>query len=231
MTYDWLAGIVVIALIAGITKVGKWVAFKNADLERMRLLNIEMDAPKRKRTRYPPVMKGSRDVGTIMNAVFFIGLVPFFVTLNSVPIWRGVVDTLAILFVFDFFYYLTHRFIFHGPLMFKAHAVHHEAHNPSHIDAFYVHPLETTVGLFLFMGSALGLGLVFGPFHVASMGIATVIFVQVNTINHTYVDLPHSPFKILDYITTKHSIHHKSMKMGNYATLTMVYDYMFGTLD
>ena len=128
MTYDWLAGIVVIALIAGITKGGKWVAFKNADLERMRLLNIEMDAPKRKRTRYPPVMKGSRDVGTIMNAVFFIGLVPFFVTLNSVPIWRGVVDTLAILFVFDFFYYLTHRFIFHGPLMFKAHAVHHEAH-------------------------------------------------------------------------------------------------------
>jgi len=231
MTYDWLAGLVVIASVVALTKLGKWLAFKHPDLERMRLLNIEKDAPKRKKSRYPPVMRGSAKVGMYMNATFFFVLVPFFVTLSNVSFWRALLDTIAILFVFDFFYYVTHRFIFHGPLLYKVHAVHHQAHKPSHIDAFYVHPLETGIGLLLFMGSILGLGAAFGPFHAGSVVVATVIFTQVNTINHTYVDLPHFPFKTLDYITTKHHIHHENMNMGNYATLTMVYDYMFGTLD
>ncbi len=39
------------------------------------------------------------------------------------------------------------------------------------------------------------------------------------------------PHKALDYITTKHAIHHIDMSQGNYATITMLYDCAFGTLD
>jgi sterol desaturase/sphingolipid hydroxylase (fatty acid hydroxylase superfamily) len=81
------------------------------------------------------------------------------------------------------------------------------------------------------MGSALLLPLFFGPFSAFSLAISTVVFTQVNIINHTYVDLPYFPFKTLDYMTTKHHKHHENMEMGNYATLTMAYDYLFGTLD
>ncbi len=71
------------------------------------------------------------------------------------------------------------------------------ARKPTHIDGFYVHPLETFIGIALFMGSAVLMGLVLGTFHVATMIIAYLAFIQVNTINHTYVNLPYFPFKTL----------------------------------
>ena len=45
------------------------------------------------------------------------------------------------------------------------------------------------------------------------------------------MDLPYSPLKALDYITTKHAIHDIDRSKGNYATIRMMYDYAFGTLD
>jgi sterol desaturase/sphingolipid hydroxylase (fatty acid hydroxylase superfamily) len=76
-----------------------------------------------------------------------------------------------------------------------------------------------------------GLGVLVGPFHAGSVAAAYLIYVNVNLVNHTYVDLPYFPFKALDYITTKHAIHHIDMSKGNYSTITMMYDYAFGTLD
>jgi sterol desaturase/sphingolipid hydroxylase (fatty acid hydroxylase superfamily) len=63
------------------------------------------------------------------------------------------------------------------------------------------------------------------------MAIATLIFTQVNTINHVYVNLPYFPFKTLDYMTGVHAAHHVDMNQGNYATLTMGYDWLFGTYE
>ncbi len=122
--------------------------------------------------------------------------------------------------------------LLHGVPHFKrVHGLHHEARKPTHIGAFYVHPLETFIGQALFIGSAVGLGAVFGPIHVGSVVVADLIYVQIHTINHTYIDLPFLPFKSLDWITTRHAIHHIDMSKGNYATITMIYDYAFGTLD
>jgi sterol desaturase/sphingolipid hydroxylase (fatty acid hydroxylase superfamily) len=231
MAYDWRAGLVLFVAVVVITKVGRFLAFRHRALQRMRVLNAEMDAPKREKKRYPPVLDASARVGLVMNLVFFLIAAPFVVDLAWRPLWQYAAETISILMVFDFFYYLTHRFLFHGDPLRKIHAVHHEVRRPSHIDALYVHPTETAIGLFLYMGSALLLPLYFGPFSALSLAIATVVFTQVNIINHTYVDLPYFPFKTLDYMTTKHHKHHESMEMGNYSTLTMAYDYLFGTLD
>jgi sterol desaturase/sphingolipid hydroxylase (fatty acid hydroxylase superfamily) len=182
--------------------------------------------------RYPPFVKASIRVGLATNVIFFLVLAPFVITLEAKPLWRCLADVVLILLVFDFFYYLTHRFLLHGVGYFKrVHAVHHQAHEPTQIDAFLVHPLETFMGQALLIGSATGLGALLGPFHVGSVAAAYLIYVNVNLINHTYVDLPYFPFRALDYATTKHAIHHIDMSKGNYATLTMVYDYAFGTLD
>jgi sterol desaturase/sphingolipid hydroxylase (fatty acid hydroxylase superfamily) len=231
MTYDWAAGLVLFAATVVFTKVGRFVAFRHPALRRMRALNAEMDAPKREKERYQSVLEANARVGLSINLAFFLIAAPFVVDLASRPLSQYAMEIFSILMVFDFFYYLTHRFLFHGALLRKIHAVHHEVRRPSHIDALYVHPTETAIGLFLYMGSALLLPLFFGPFSALSLAIATVVFTQVNIINHTYVDLPYFPFKTLDYITTKHHKHHENMEMGNYATLTMAYDYLFGTLD
>jgi sterol desaturase/sphingolipid hydroxylase (fatty acid hydroxylase superfamily) len=231
MAYDWRAGLVLLVAVVAITKFGRWLAFRHATLQRMRALNAEMDAPKREKKRYPPMLEASTRVGLVMNLAFFLIAAPFVIDLSWRPLWQYAAETISILMVFDFFYYLTHRFLFHGAPLRRVHAVHHEVRRPSHIDALYVHPTETAIGLFLYMGSALLLPLFFGPFSAFSLAISTVVFTQVNIINHTYVDLPYFPFKTLDYMTTKHHKHHENMEMGNYATLTMAYDYLFGTLD
>ena len=231
MHYDWTAGLAFFVATVFITKIGQFLVFRHPSLQRMRALNAEMDAPKLEKKRYPPVLKASARVGLTMNLVFFLIAAPFVVDLAWRPLWQYAAEIFSILMVFDFFYYLTHRFVFHGDLLRKVHAVHHEVRRPSHVDALYVHPTETAIGLFLYMGSALLLPLFFGPFSAFSLAIATVVFTQVNIINHTYFDLPYFPFKTLDYMTTKHHKHHENMEMGNYATLTMTYDYLFGTLD
>ncbi len=232
MTYNWLAGLVLLAVIVVATRLGHFLAFKVPALQRMRVLNKEQDALKMAKEQYRSVVRATSRVGLVTNVIFFLILIPFIITLESKPVWRYLTDIVLMLLVFDFFYYLTHRFLFHGVGYFKrVHAVHHQVHEPTHIDALYVHPLETFIGQALFIGTAIGLGALVGPFHAVSVAAAYVIYVQLNVINHTYVDLPYFPFKPLDYITTKHAIHHINMSKGNYATITMMYDYAFGTLE
>ncbi|MBW2270627.1 MAG: sterol desaturase family protein [Deltaproteobacteria bacterium] len=232
MTYDWLAGLVLLAALYLMVRLGYFLVFKVPVLQRTREFNREQDAIKMATQKYPPMVKASLKVGLWTNVAFFLVLAPLVVTLEARPVWRCLVDVVLILAVFDFFYYLAHRFLLHGVPYFKrVHAVHHQVHDPTYIDGLYVHPLETFIGQSLFIGSAFGLGALFGPFHVGSVAAAYMFYVQLNSLNHVHVDLPYFPYKYLDYFTTKHAIHHIDMSKGNFSTITMLYDYALGTLD
>ena len=232
MSYDWMAALVFFGTLILLTVVGRFLVFKVPPLQRMRELNREADRAKLGRKRFREAVKINNKVGLLTNVVFYATILPLCVTLESRPLWRHAVDVLAVLMVYDFFYYLTHRFVFHGPILRKVHSLHHQAHTPTYIDALYVHPLETFIGLTLFLGSIPLIAVLSGgPLHALSMAVATLIFTQANTINHTFVDLPYSPFKTLDWITSIHAAHHVDMNCGNYATLTMLYDWLFGTLE
>ncbi len=231
MVYNWQAGLVFLVAVVALSKLGYWLVFRSRSLQEMRRINREEDAKKLALEKYPPVVAANNRVGLLTNLVFFFVIAPFFVTLENRSLWLIAIETVAILMVYDFFYYLTHRFVFHGQGYFRQiHALHHQARKPTHIDGFYVHPLETFIGIALFMGSAVLMGVLLGTFHVATMILAYLIFIQVNTINHTYVNLPYFPFKTLSWITAKHAVHHENMHKGNYATLTLLYDRLFGTL-
>ena len=190
-----------------------------------------MAAAKKAKAKYPPVIKSTRMIGLYTNLVFFALVVPFIVTVDNTPLWEVLLDLVAILMVYDFFYYLTHRFLFHGQGYFRqVHALHHQARTPTQIDAFYVHPLETFIGIALFMGSAALLGLVLGPFHVATLAVAILVFSNLNVINHCHIRMDSFPGKTLSWISVKHANHHKDMQQGNYATITLLYDKLFRTL-
>jgi len=230
--YNWQASVAVLVLAVVLTKLGKFLVFKVPALERMRQLNRELDAPKRALEKYPPIIKQLNQVGLGMNLAFFLLMLPFIATLKAPSLWRMLLDTAVILMVYDFFYYLTHRFLFHGNGAFRRiHALHHQARSPSHIDAYYVHPLETFIGIALFMGSAVLCAAIFGRYHVVPLTVAYVAFTQLNVVNHTKIDLPYFPFKALTFISAKHAVHHENMHRGNYATITMLYDRIFRTLN
>jgi len=232
VSYDWKAALAFFATLYLLTVVGRFLVFRIPAFARMRELNREADRKKLSRDRFRKAVASNNKAGLLTNVVFYVAVLPFCVSLAPRPLWRHVVDIAAVLMVFDFFYYLTHRFLFHGRALRKVHALHHQAHTPTYIDALYVHPLETFIGLVLYLGSIPLIAAVTGaPLSAFSMAVATLIFTQLNTINHTYVNLPHFPFATVSRITWIHAAHHVDMNRGNYATLTMLYDWMFGTLE
>jgi sterol desaturase/sphingolipid hydroxylase (fatty acid hydroxylase superfamily) len=232
VSYDWMAALAFVGTLVALTVAGQFLVFQIPALRRMRELNREADRSKLSRQRYRDAVKANNRSGLLTNLVFYVAILPFCVNLEPRPLWRHVVDIVAVLMVFDLFYYLTHRFLFHGKALRRVHALHHQARTPTYIDALYVHPLETFIGLALFLGSIpLIAALGGGPLNAFSMAVATLIFTQLNTINHTYVNLPYFPFKTVDTITSLHAAHHVDMNRGNYATLTMLYDWLFGTLE
>jgi sterol desaturase/sphingolipid hydroxylase (fatty acid hydroxylase superfamily) len=232
MTYDWQAALAFVLSLITLTVVGKFLVFRVPALQRMRELNEGADREKLQRPGFREAVKASNTSGLVTNLVFYVTLLPLCVSFAPRPLWLHIIEIVVVLMVFDFFYYLTHRFVFHGKLLRKVHSLHHKAHTPTYIDALYVHPLETFIGLVLFLGSIpLVAALSGAPLNAFSMAIATLIFTQLNTINHTFVNLPRFPFKTVDHITSIHAAHHVDMNRGNFATLTMIYDWAFGTLE
>jgi sterol desaturase/sphingolipid hydroxylase (fatty acid hydroxylase superfamily) len=232
VSYDWKAALVFVATLVALTLLGGFLAFRIPALRRMRELNREADRLKIARKRFSEAVRENNRSAWLTNLGFLVAVLPFCMNLAPRPLWRHAVDVVAVLMFFDFFYYLTHRFLFHGKALRKVHALHHQARTPTYVDGLYVHPFETFLGLALFYGSIPAIALLSGgALHAVSMAVATLIFTQLNSINHTYVNLPEFPFRTLSRITQLHAAHHVDMNHGNFATLTMVYDRLFGTYE
>jgi len=232
MSYDWRATLVFVAVFIVLSQLGRLVVFRIPAIARMRALNREADREKLARPRYRQAVAASKRTGIVTNWLFYVAVLPWCLTLEPRPLWRSAVDFVAVLMVFDFFYYLTHRFLFHGKLLRKVHGLHHRAHTPTHADAFYVHPLETAIGLVLFLGSIPLVAATSGaPLGAVSMALATLVFTELNTLNHVFVNLPELPLRWVSQITWVHAAHHVDMRRGNYATLTMLYDRLLGTYE
>jgi sterol desaturase/sphingolipid hydroxylase (fatty acid hydroxylase superfamily) len=232
MHYDWLAMLVFLAVLIATTLIGRFLVFRVPEFQRMRALNRAVDETKLARKRFADAVKVNNRYGLATNLVFYAAILPFCLNLAPRPLWRHAVDVVAVLALYDFMYYLTHRFVFHGRPMRKIHALHHQARKPTYIDALYVHPLETAIGLTLFLGSMpLVAALAGAPLSAYSMAVATLLFTQLNTINHAWIELPRFPYRTVTRITRIHAAHHVDMNHGNYATLTTLYDRLFGTYE
>ncbi len=233
MTYDWKAALAFFGVLVATSIALKFLVFRVPAFAQMREINQVVDKTKLEKSPFRDAVKASNNAGIYTNLAFYLTILPFCISFDARPLWRHAVEIMAVLLVFDFMYYLTHRFLFHGTLLRKVHSLHHQARKPTYIDALYVHPLETFIGLALFLGSipivAAATGTTLNAF---SMVIATLIFTQLNTLNHVYTSLPaRFPFTVVDYITGVHAAHHVDMNQGNYATLTMFYDKLFGTFE
>jgi sterol desaturase/sphingolipid hydroxylase (fatty acid hydroxylase superfamily) len=234
--YRWDLSLMALGAIIAITLLGRQLLMLVPEIRQASELNKEARAQRQSKPHYVANQKWNRPWALLFQAVIFLGILPFCITVAPQPWWNLLLDVFVILMFYDFFYYLSHRFLFHnngflgGPLI-KMHAIHHQQMNPCRTDSGYLHPLETAIGLGLYIGSIFVLSLLMGRFHLATVIVTFVAFTQINLHNHDLWEVDRFPFKYLNYASKMHHNHHKRFTGGNYATISPLYDWMFGTLD
>jgi sterol desaturase/sphingolipid hydroxylase (fatty acid hydroxylase superfamily) len=162
--------------------------------------------------------------GMLFGFVFLMG--DRLISAAPVPVWRIALDVVATLLVYDFVYYFLHRDLFHGwkPLI-KVHSVHHIGKYPTAADSLYIHPVETILGVMVLLGCFA----LFGPMSLWSFGIVLFFYTHLNITVHWGLDFRVFPLNLVSYMSRKHDVHHKSMRAGNYASITPLPDIMFRT--
>jgi len=232
--FNIFASIASLAGVAAILVLTRFTVFKIPAVAQTHAFNKEENKKKWKAKEiYKLRIKSSERVSLGTNAVFILLILPFFVTFEMQSVGKILLDIFLLLMVYDFFYYLMHRFLFHGTGYFKkVHGIHHQARNPTSVDALLLHPMEAFLGVALFMATTIFLGLLLQePFHVITMILSMTVYTMINQLNHVKMDLHTFPFQPFTWMAHKHSLHHIDMSHGNYATITLLFDKMFGTYE
>ena len=232
---EWLLSLCVALGALSVFIIGKYLLLLSPALNQTRQLNIEAARDRVSRSFYPPIQKRSKFWGLMTQLCVFTLVVPFSVTAAAKPWWQVLLDIFVILMVYDFFYYLVHRFLFHdGPLgapLKWVHAVHHQMKNPCRMDSSYLHPIETSLGIALYAATFGTLALLMGPFNVVTAVVTFVAFSAINQHNHDLMEVDRFPFRYLKYMSDMHHVHHARFTGGNFATISLFYDWLFGTYD
>jgi sterol desaturase/sphingolipid hydroxylase (fatty acid hydroxylase superfamily) len=234
--YHWQLSLLTFAGIMATDFIGKQLLVLVPTIREANQLNQAAFQARMKKPEYAANQKWNRKWGLLDQAVIFALIMPFCLTLDPQPWWKMLLDIVVILMFYDFFYYLVHRFLFHdsgflgGPLVWM-HAIHHRQHDPCRMDSSYIHPLEVAMGLGLYAGSIFVLSRFMGNFHVATIIITWTAFSQINLHNHDLWTADRFPFKYLNTMSVMHHNHHAKFTGGNFATISLLYDWMFGTLD
>ncbi len=234
--YHWLLSLYAGVGILFVTVAGNRLLRLVPAFRAAHQLNQDTYSKKMERPNYAANQAWNRKWSLLYLVVIFGLILPFCLTAAPQPWWKVPLDIVVILMFYDFFYYFTHRFLFHdngvlgGPLI-KMHAVHHRQHNPCRWDASYIHPLEVAIGLGLYVASIFVLSRFMGNFNVLTIVITWVAFTEINLQNHNLWTADYFPFRYLNTISKMHHNHHAKFTGGNYATISLLYDWMFGTLD
>ncbi|HEY1076457.1 MAG TPA: sterol desaturase family protein [Fontimonas sp.] len=236
-TYQWKLSLLIMVASLGLPPLLAPLLRLVPVFRATRELNQAAAAERMKRSFYMPIQNRSKLWGLTAYLVIFIGVLPFVVSAEAGPWWHVPRDVFVILMVYDFFYYLTHRFLFHdggygpGPLMW-VHAIHHQNRNPCRMDSNHLHPLETAIGVGLYGGTVGLVGWLMGDFHYATIIVTTIAFSEINLHNHDLMDVEDRfPYRYLRYAATMHHVHHARFTAGNFATISLFYDWLFGTYD
>ena len=234
--YHWLLSLITGFSIIALTMIMNRLLARLATFRNARQVNKESFTRKMERPNYAAVHTRNHKWAALYLSVIFGLLLPFCLTAAPQPWWRIPRDVVVILMVYDFFYYFTHRYLFHdngvlgGPLL-QMHAVHHRQHNPCRGDSNYLHPLEIAIGLGLYVATIFILSRFMGNFQVATIVITWVAYTELNLHNHDLWDADHFPFKTFHAASKLHHFHHIRFTGGNFATISPLYDWLFGTLD
>ncbi len=160
-------------------------------------------------------------------AVFGMTAAIYRYTFHEGPVSAGrfVFEVLAILLVYDFAYYWLHRAMHIKKLMRWVHGRHHEVHNPTAMESFYLTPAELFAGL----GLLLACTWLLGPVSIYSFAVVFFIHTTLNITVHSGLVSKWLILWPIDKLTHKHYVHHAGNYDNNFASLTPFWDMLFGT--
>lgn len=138
---------------------------------------------------------------------------------------RVVFEIFGILLVYDFAYYWLHRAMHIKKLMRWVHGRHHEVHNPTAMESFYLTPAELFAGL----GLLVGVTCLLGPVSIYSFAAVFFIHSTLNITVHSGLSSKSILLWPINTLTRKHYVHHAGNYNNNYASLTPFWDMLFGT--
>ena len=234
--YQWLLSLYAFIAVLAIPALAKYLILLVPTFRKTQQLNRAAAEKQVAKSFYNPIQRRSKIWGLSTQLAIFVFILPFCITADPQPWWQIPLDVFVILMFYDFFYYMVHRFLFHdggfgpGPLIW-VHAVHHQQKNPCRMDSNYLHPIETCMGLGLYGASIAVLAWLMGDFHIVTIVITWIAFSEINLHNHDLMDTNRFPFKYLKYMSFMHHVHHSRFVAGNYATISLFYDWLFGTYD
>jgi sterol desaturase/sphingolipid hydroxylase (fatty acid hydroxylase superfamily) len=144
---------------------------------------------------------------------------------HAVSAWRVVFEILSILLVYDFAYYWLHRLMHTKKGMRWVHGRHHEVHNPTAMESFYLTPTELFAGLGLLLACTWAIG----PVSIYSFAAVFFIHSTLNITVHSGLLSKRMLLWPIDHLTHKHYTHHAGNYDNNFASLTPFWDLLFGT--
>ncbi len=224
MALHWM--LVVVLLLSGVLLLATKLAYHSPRLAAARI-HPEPGRKLRGMKLYPRVFGNMLFSGALVFVLVYATR-PWLIAAGEASWARLLLDATLVLLLYDFCYYWMHRVAFHqwGPLR-KVHVVHHAVRHPHAVDSLYLHPVETFLGIALLVTCSL----VVGPVHAGTFAVVFAVYSFLNILVHAGLDLPFFPFRALGFLARKHDVHHTSMKGGNYASLTPIFDKLFGTAE
>ncbi len=142
--------------------------------------------------------------------------------------WMVALQAAAILLVYDFIYYFAHRVMHLKRVLRLVHGVHHRSRNPSALESFYLHPVETLTGLALLFVATFLISLS-GAVHIYAFAAAFLVYSTLNILVHSGLDTRIKLLYPIDFLARKHHVHHMDDPGKNFSSLTPLPDLLFGT--
>ena len=216
----------IVLALSGALLVGLTLLFRMPVAENHRIREEPQRTPKDQKFWRIAVFNSVLSISMVYALTYLLYAFLFYE--EAASLWWMLFEGVAILITYDFAYYLVHRYPFHQwGLLKRVHAVHHTVRYPTAYDSLYMHPLENAIGLALLMLCTF----VVGPVSIYSFAGVFVVYSVLNILNHAGLDLPFFPFRTITALARKHDRHHVSMRSGNYASITPLFDLLFGTAE
>src|SRR5690606_19862910 len=108
------AALTFVGLLIALTLVGNFVIFRIPIFVAMREENRAADKQKMERASFREAVRVNNRAAMWTNLLFYVAVLPFSIGFDARPLWRHALEIVAVLLVFDFMYYWTHRSLFHG---------------------------------------------------------------------------------------------------------------------
>lgn len=174
-----------------------------------------------------------KKINTMLNNVLSLCIFAFFVVyMAERALYEGwpahfttlLGEVLGVLMLYDVMYYFFHRAMHHRKLMKYVHKIHHQVRYPLADESIYLHPAENIGGL----GCLLLAIWILAPISAMSFLIIFFIHSAANIIVHSNLAFPHPAFRLFNFWTRAHDVHHFEVK-HNYASIFPFWDQLFGT--